>query len=240
MSLCFKPHITLRRLAWGLMLYSACFLIYVALFYLREIPYGAEIKFLDDKSGWVSVLLMRHGCLFAAGIWFWHVAEGKATRLDYAGLCLALIFGTVQVFLQGLKIRSFSPIMAQEWIYSPLIFWAFACISIYVFTQPRWRTTKDGGKWSSFLRQVGLMTYPFYLLHNVLGVGMLRVLIEIGVERWTALALVIVWIIGFSWGVSTMFEPYVRAALKRVIESVDRRFLRELPQLAFFYRKSAT
>ncbi|MBI1261048.1 MAG: acyltransferase family protein [Rhizobiales bacterium] len=237
-GLCFRSHVTLTRIAWGLTLYSACFVIYVALFYLREVPYSGFIHSLDSSAGWPAALLMRHGCLFAAGIWFWHVAEGRATRLDHAGLALALVLGSAQVFLHGLKIRTISTI-SHEWIYSPLIFWVFACIALYVFTQPRWRTAKNGGPISGFLRQVGLMTYPFYLLHNVLGAGMLRVLIEIGVERWTALALVIFWIIGFSWSVSTMFEPRVRAVLKRVIEGVDRRFLRDLPQLAFFYRKAA-
>ena len=62
-------------------------------------------------------------------------------------------------------------------------------------------------------RVLGLATYPFYLLHDVTGAAIVRVLLDAGFGRWEALGASLAIVFAASVLISQRVEPAIRSAL---------------------------
>ncbi len=75
--------------------------------------------------------------------------------------------------------------------------------------------------WAPGIRLIGLMTYPLYLLHDVVGAGVMGLLRSAGVGPEAALAAAILVCIAASFAVAAWLEPalqrWLRFALGRVV-----------------------
>lgn len=63
-------------------------------------------------------------------------------------------------------------------------------------------------------RVLGLATYPLYLLHDVTGSALLRMLRDAGCGRWAALGASLAILIAASVAISRWVEPAIRSALR--------------------------
>ena len=63
------------------------------------------------------------------------------------------------------------------------------------------------------MRTLGLITYPLYLTHNVIGAAMIRVLIEAGLDANSALWIALGLLVLVCWFICAKIEPAVRSAL---------------------------
>jgi peptidoglycan/LPS O-acetylase OafA/YrhL len=69
----------------------------------------------------------------------------------------------------------------------------------------------------SYLRTLGLITFPLYLTHNVIGTGIIHALIDAGLGAaaavWVALAILVL----VCWFICAKVEPAIRDAITKAI-----------------------
>jgi exopolysaccharide production protein ExoZ len=104
-----------------------------------------------------NVALARHGAFFALGIWIWISTTRRLLGWEIAASVLAISACISEIYLRGLE---FLP--AQGWLTSPVIVWLIGLAAIY------WFSRNDAPK---YFRSFGLMTYPLYLVHHVVGLA---------------------------------------------------------------------
>jgi peptidoglycan/LPS O-acetylase OafA/YrhL len=137
-------------------------------------------------------LLAQHGCFFALGIFFWLCSsrEITAVRILFSVIliiaCLIEICFIAHGHLEGLSF----------WL-APSV-WLLSMAAILFSIAIR----RQG---NAITRKLGLMTYPLYLLHFLIGSVVLRVNIWTG--RYFALALATIVAMGISWVVVELEFP---------------------------------
>ena len=84
------------------------------------------------------------------------------------------------------------------------------------------------------MRTLGLITYPLYLTHNIIGTAIIRVLIDAGLDAtlavWVALGMLVL----VCWFICAKIEPAIRAAMTQAIA-----YFGQLPERLPASRRSA-
>lgn len=204
--------------AWILTLFSGACLGAVSLGKLPE-------------SGWVwrhsDVLLLQHGPLFAIGIWMWKSSGRRNVILDYVGLGTAIGVALVGIGLRAKPLQLVeAPAASGFSVEEPVIVWLVILAFMFVFThwpgmlRPRSLGTR------ALTRKLGQATYPLYLVHNVVGAGLMHVLIRAGMRPYQALVFALMAVIGLAWLVAWLAEPVIRAWLREMRNKADKQLLR--------------
>jgi peptidoglycan/LPS O-acetylase OafA/YrhL len=68
-----------------------------------------------------------------------------------------------------------------------------------------------------FLRTLGLITYPLYLTHNVIGTAIIRVLVDAGLDATLAVWVQLGMLVLVCWFICAKIEPAVRGAMMQII-----------------------
>jgi peptidoglycan/LPS O-acetylase OafA/YrhL len=78
------------------------------------------------------------------------------------------------------------------------------------------------GVTAGHIRTIGLMTYPLYLVHDIVGKSVVRVVLSTGINinKWAALAVGVLSMIFLSWVICKFCEPLVRKILAAFFEKV--------------------
>jgi peptidoglycan/LPS O-acetylase OafA/YrhL len=160
---------------------------------------------LGDVISRMNLTLANHGCFFALGIWIWCAAGRPLKYFEIAGIMLAIGTGILQIYLYASK---YNPYPEMIWLSEPILIWLVSVAAIVLFSRVQLAPSK-------LLRRLGLMTYPLYLVHNVLGRAIESRLLNVGVNRWIALAVAASTVIAISWVVCVALEPQIRLALKK-------------------------
>lgn len=158
-----------------------------------------------------QLLLLRHGCFFAAGILLW-LAQSGLTLRRAAVLAVCLAGGLIEIDTLALEkaavVGRHLPSAAPQILFLA----AFAAIVLSIrFNASLKRLV--GRAWPIF-PVAGLMTYPLYLVHNVVGVVILKRLSDLGVERHVALLSAAVLMIFLAWLICQKAEPVVASKLR--------------------------
>ena len=69
----------------------------------------------------------------------------------------------------------------------------------------------------AYLRTLGLITYPLYLTHNVIGAAIIRSLVEAGLDATSALWIALGMLVLVCWFICAKIEPAVRSALMHAL-----------------------
>jgi peptidoglycan/LPS O-acetylase OafA/YrhL len=233
--LLFRQFGFLHRVAYVLSFYSATFL---ALDAAIRLGIALPFRIVIEQSAIYNVppiFLLRHGCLFAVGIWLWIARNGQMTTYRWLGLSTALIAGGAEVYSRAIEITTTVPAAAGQLPVIPLAIWVAATLAIFVFgfagehlvpTSERARTT---------LRYAGVMTYPIYLLHNIVGAGIGRLLITAGVEPWMAIASALILVVSFSFFLCRSIEPVLALMVRRSLSHFEDTILRPYPSFRFLF-----
>lgn len=105
-----------------------------------------------------DVLLLRHGIFFAVGMLLYQTIERDFSKAITFGLGVFGVACCLQI-ATGVRVGHSSS--------APLLVWIVATCAAYA--SARYGDRAINPKLRSFMRQVGLMTYPLYLNHFVLG-----------------------------------------------------------------------
>lgn len=191
---------------------------WVALAIDRILPGVLHVGFLHDllASPASAFLLLRHGCFFALGGLLWLSQSKGFTPWRTILLAFCLLGGVLEIFDSARSIVSpigDSPerrmIACAVWIA------AVACLaSAIIYNQ---MLHKFFGKSSEVIRFLGLMTYPLYLLHDIIGAALLRAASLLGASPVVALAFAMMMVLALGWAVTRFLEPPIQALLRVVL-----------------------
>jgi len=223
--------ITLRHLAWGLTVYSGLFnafsLLVLSGAIRSEILYFVILMFRVPCAAW----MLNHGCFFALGIWLFISAGRKLTASEQLAVTVACLSGAAEIFYFSSYLLLNIPAISSQSPLVPIIVWAAAVLLIAVAAN-RSRCSSgiaspDAAGYSStllrtLLRNLGLITYPLYLTHNVIGTAMIRVLVHAGVDAYLAVAAALGTLVLICWLICSKIEPAIRHWLSEIIANFGR------------------
>ena len=218
--------ITLRHLAFGLTIYSAVFNA-VALLVLScttpaNLPYlsPANLPYLVILMFRVpcAAFLLNHGCFFALGIWLFISANRRLTALERIAVAVTCLSGAAEIYFFASFLLTCIPAIKDQSAFVPIMVWAAAVgLIAYGANRNRRSAATASPEAPAYWRTLGLITYPLYLTHNVIGTEIIRVLVDAGLDAtlavWIALGMLVV----VCWFICTKIEPAVRAAMMQAI-----------------------
>lgn len=158
------------------------------------------------------LLLLSHGCEFALGM----VISGLHTRRfgwSWIIVAFALAVGGMFEILNNFPQRHEAPVAIVVWLVAISSIWA-ACVWNAKISQ----SMSQWGK--AFLRTIGLMTYPLYLLHQLIGAAIMGVLHDLGIDDLISLVIAMSVNLSLAYIVTKMAEPAVRKQLERLFDGV--------------------
>ncbi len=181
--------------------YSLAFWIFGACVDLRDMAPAAILNF------------SKYGIFFSLGMMIWMARDRGAVGWRVAMIGVLILCGALEVDLVALGMR---PYVVREPVAVPVLVWlATICTIVWgVFYDARVRRW-IGGTTPIVLRTIGLMTYPLYLLHDVVGSAVLRSSGVVG--RVAALVAAIGVALALSY-VAVRMEPVLRRPLRRVLD----------------------
>lgn len=168
---------------------------------------GFDISWVYTKH-WLSLLLVRHGFLFALGGFLWLAFYGKMTRLFWIAMVVFAVTGALSIYASPIK----APLTA-------VTVWSVAVLGMAASVQ--WNAAISKPLNPPMVRMIGLATYPLYLTHNVIGLGVMRTLLDLGVTAYAALALAIISVIALSFLIAAVFEPKARSLVRSLLLRPD-------------------
>jgi exopolysaccharide production protein ExoZ len=197
MLLCFNVLSLINRAA---LLMTAINALCLSILVARH--FGFEGGQLAEKS---NLVFGRHGCFFALGIWIWLATTRPLKIWERCAVIIAVLIGLTEINLRG---SEFLPYPNLVWLISPALTWGVAVLGIAFFA----RRTKAPTSLTRLLRDLGLMTYPLYLIHNVVGRAFESALFPLS-DKWAAFAVSAISMIALSWIVCKILEPGIRALI---------------------------
>ncbi|BAU89352.1 acyltransferase 3 [Methylorubrum populi] len=168
-----------------------------------------------------KLLLLTHGCHFALGVVLWSAVRRGLTGYRLAGLAVCLTGAFLQIRYDAGFVGSSlgldrSPTV--PWLLYAVFLLLF-CLSIRVNAA---LTDALPGLGRRF-RDLGLATYPLYLLHTFVGALSMRFLAAYGLPPAASLAGGILTAVAASLLVSRQIEPPLRAGLGGIIGAIGAR-----------------
>jgi peptidoglycan/LPS O-acetylase OafA/YrhL len=158
----------------------------------------------------LDLTLMQHGPLFAIGVLFWAswqrgITGRRATLIVvFSGAAILQICHRAA----GLAVKHGTITL----LWPAVMVWGVSMLLIILALRYQF-----GGK---TIRQIGLMTYPLYLLHDVTGAAIIGWLIRGGTSPYAALGIVMASVIAASWLVAAHVEPAVRKGMARALDRI--------------------
>ncbi|WP_247397105.1 acyltransferase [Bradyrhizobium sp. 76] len=210
--------VTLRHLAWGLTIYSAIFNA-VALLVLScttpsDLPYLVILMFRVP----CAAFLLTHGCFFALGIWLFISANRQLTALEQVAIAITCLSGAAEIYFFASFFLTSIPAISDQSALVPIMVWAAAVLLIAIAAK---RSRRSAGKASpetpAYLRTLGLITYPLYLTHNVIGTAIIRALVDAGWDATSAVWIALGLLVLVCWLICAKIEPAVRSALMQTL-----------------------
>jgi exopolysaccharide production protein ExoZ len=195
----------IERLAFGLIAYSAVFVPILWMHWRGYIDAG----WIDPGFGPKTMLLYRHGCYFGAGIYLWLWTKGRVSISGIFAVAVALLLAALEIDCRAIEVA--------HGVTSSAAIFAFVVAFIAIVTTTLLPSAlKPGLKTSSFIRAAGLMTYPFYLLHQALGGNALAVLLKLGANPLASILATLILVGVTSWVVAIVLEPAIRRMMIRL------------------------
>jgi peptidoglycan/LPS O-acetylase OafA/YrhL len=215
--------ITLRHLAFGLTLYSAIFnaiaLGVSACTTPSDLPYLVILMFRVP----CAAFLLSHGCFFALGIWLFISAHRDLTALERIAVAVTVLSGAAEISFFADFFLTSIPAIADQSALAPITVWAAAVLLIAWAARSRRRSTPTAAPDApAYLRTLGLITYPLYLTHNVIGAAIIRMLVEAGLDATTALWIALSMLVLICWFICAKIEPAVRTVLLQALAHVGQ------------------
>lgn len=189
---------------------------------------GTHISWIDLGYGVKNALLVRHGPYFALGMYIYLITiEKKYNKIDVVALSLAIILSVIEICMRARGIfplynmSNFPDLTLEKLSITASSIFCVA-IAFLFFTTKFNHLIIIGRNYQVILRYMGLMTYPFYLLHEATGTVPLYILLQQGVNVYLGIAIALVCVGTLSF-VVVKWEAHLRAYLRRLIRQVQSR-----------------
>ncbi len=214
--------ITLRHLAFALTIYSAAFNGFAVLVLSgvihSEILYFVVLMFRVPCAAW----LLNHGCFFALGIFLFTSANRKLTANEWLAVAVTVLSGFAEIYYFASYLLTDVPVISSQSPWVPVAVWFAAVLLIAVAAHRARCSTAAAPEAPACLRTLGLITYPLYLIHNVVGSAIIRVLVDAGLDQSLAVATGLGLVVLICWLICARIEPAIRAQLRQLFSDVGR------------------
>jgi peptidoglycan/LPS O-acetylase OafA/YrhL len=210
--------ITLRHLAIGLTVYSAVFnavtLLVLSCTTPSKLPYLIILMFRVP----CAALLLNHGCFFALGIWLFISANRELTALERVAVAVTCLSGAAEIYFFASFFLTCIPAISGQSAFVPIMVWA-AAVGLIAYGANRNRRSEATAspEAPAYWRTLGLITYPFYLTHNVIGTEIIRILVDAGLDATLAVFVALAMLGLVCWFICAKIEPAVRGAMTKAI-----------------------
>ncbi|MCB2050833.1 MAG: acyltransferase [Novosphingobium sp.] len=200
----FQRSLTLA--AYGLGIASTVFTLLVWLV-INTSLFADQQQFLAFLRGFTfDLLLLRHGALFAVGILLYQTVERGASRYSSLGLV---------VFISASVVQIANNTQADLNALCPVLAWLAATCMIYLGA--KYGDGAAGQSLRPVMRPIGLMTYPLYLNHFVLGQALVP-LFALWISSSAMLFVVLlVTLLANAWLISQFPELWIQRYLRKVL-----------------------
>jgi exopolysaccharide production protein ExoZ len=182
--------------------------------------FGLGILVWLFKDNW-GMSLLRHGPYFGLGILVWLFKEKRIDKLGFLAAALAFVLGFMEIYARAVQLspefaRS-AHLLGKPWthlaIWSNIAFLlGFAAILLSVKFN---HLFPANAVMRRTVRQLGLMTYPFYLLHERVGGYVVYQLNRVGVAHLPGVMLALICTGAISLIIASFFEPALRGLLRQ-------------------------
>ncbi len=223
LTLLFKNYFSVLKLGAVLTLFSVFYLsVSIASHYFPEAVLVKNVAGFINDNNYVfnGLFISRYGCLFSVGIYLFKLSDSGLDAKQKIILSVSILCGASEIFLRNINFIyatniNLSPIL-------PIVIWLFSVLFIFLFSRASFSNYTPHKPVLVALRTMGLMTYPFYLLHDVVGTTILNELIIYGINKYLSLLCVFVIIGLFSYVISIKAEPVIRNALMVALSTFPR------------------
>jgi peptidoglycan/LPS O-acetylase OafA/YrhL len=189
-----------------------------------ETLYFVVLMFRVPCATW----LLSHGCFFALGIWLFISANRKLTDVEQLAVTVTCLSGCAEIFYFSSYLSLNIPAISGQSPFVPIIVWAAAVFLIALAANRSRVSSGDaspdaaGHLRTRCLRTLGLITYPLYLTHNVIGSAIIRVLIDAGLDAYLAVGAGLGMLALVCWFISAKMEPAIRRLLREFFSNFER------------------
>ena len=162
-----------------------------------------------------QLLLLTHGVFFAIGMLLRAVSQHGWSPVRLAAFAAFAVGGVYEIADHHFAKSVLAPELSQG-VVAPIAIWAASVGAILL--SMRFNDRVGGSpRTRSFLRQLGLMTYPLYLLNLIVGSIVMGWLIRFGIHPLVAFATSLSGCITASWVISNWIEPHLQHGLKALL-----------------------
>jgi peptidoglycan/LPS O-acetylase OafA/YrhL len=198
----------------GLGLISATYIAALAVTTLLAPHNPAAQKLLQSLGRFpFKVFLLNHGVFFALGMAIWYYAGRKLTAKTYAFLLLLLTFCSIEIICVRADVRD--GLIA-------LAIWLAALFTVAISALfPERASTRLAG-FDKVFRQLGLLSYPLYLNHYVLGMVLVAFFGRAGLNNTANFLLSIFIVFAISYFVMRVPERFIQ---RRLLAGLKKRYV---------------
>jgi peptidoglycan/LPS O-acetylase OafA/YrhL len=171
-----------------------------------------------EESWKLQLLLVRHGCLFALGVYLWLLLFKGVTlgRLVIALVCF--LGGYVETLWAAKEMLGAGMNLPTT---APAAIWAASILLIIASIMMNDRAHAWAGSRVRTIRMLGLMTYPLYLFHQTVGSAVVLTLHDRGMPRFLALFVAAAICLVISWIIARALEPGVKRHLQLTFAALE-------------------
>ncbi|CAN5255360.1 acyltransferase [soil metagenome] len=163
-------------------------------------------------SRWAELFLLTYGCLFATGLQIWLIRRRGLTLQRTAILAILLIGVSIETYSAALRKLNGMSMPTGAGIAVLFVLGGIGLILLSIaFNERISRVLGKSG--ATVSRQLGLVTYPLYLLHASIGVVAIRALTERGLPAWLSVVITTAGLVFLSAVIALVLEPWIRTCI---------------------------
>jgi peptidoglycan/LPS O-acetylase OafA/YrhL len=208
--LLFKKMRLLRLVVIVLVLLTTCYQVPLL---VNNIYYITDIKVLPLQVS--RLFMMDFGAFFALGILMWMSDSGVKKNKLLMGFTFITCF--IEIINHTFYVYDAMPILHNNSVFSffiPSFIWTISCALIFWGNKVNFIFEKMGQKTILITRVLGLITFPLYLIHFILGVFIIELLFtSFNFNIYLALCFSLLFTLFLSYAVSVYLEPIIRNTL---------------------------
>ena len=190
-------------------------------FWLMSVFFGLnatiEANFGTTVVRTLQLLLVYHGNLFAIGglLWASLLGQRKAADLPVIALCV----GTAMLHIA--LDEAWDAEVAHSTTAVPILVWATCMVGIFLAV--RFNDQISRVIPGRLARNIGIATYPLYLINDVIGAVFLKAAYAITSQAYVALASAMLASCALALSIAAFGEPPIRAAFATAFDRVWRK-----------------
>ena len=140
------------------------------------------------------------------------------TALEKVAVAVTCLSGAAEIYFFASFFLTCIPSISGQSAFVPIMVWAAAVgLIAYGANRNRRPAAAASREAPGYLRTLGLITFPLYLTHNVIGAKLIHALINAGFNDTAAVWVALTMLVLVCWFICATIEPAVRGVMTKTI-----------------------